>query len=878
MADNIKKIFIFPLSHADVGFNAPPSQLEEEQLGFLEEAIGIAESHPEFFWMIETGRFLERWIRSGRESKILLDLVKRGRMGVGANYTTPHTMTLGDEEIFRLFYPIRSLEKRYCFNTEIAILNDIPGFSWAIPEVLSKCGIKYLVAGTNISLGGELRIPKAHNPFYWQGVDGSRILVWISRDNYLEGYFTWKFHMASEMGKSIPAVLKALEDEGYTHDAVLTIFGTGDHSPPKPFIQVMANIAEWNLSGGEPEIIISNPIEFFRHIEEKYGDSIPTYSGECGGLWDVTKRYSPAAVALRNRTRDRMQAVEFFSSMNRIFKGIDYPHDEIREIFGNMLRLSDHGAGATVGWDDILTRRQVEDSNRESYNFARDADEASTRLISGAIESLLPLLNTRESSIVVLNPLPFERGGVVHVMLPDGTFSSNDLFELREEGSGKLLKASLSEQGFLEFVVDRLPAMGFKRYRLIHRRNENRHLPEIDSASELYIENEFYRVSADRESGRILSILDKESAREIIDRDSAAGLGFSELIALLNDKLLNSPTWLDGEHPVRAERAGADTAFKETASELRIEREGSPHISTVIRLFKEIKRIDIENTLDISKMPEVTREMHSLNYLFTFPFNMDASNMDMSFDTPAGFINPKSDYLPGAVVGPMITQHSMMLKERSSDGIAVILSNRESYINLWNGGSLKSTIFNPKDSTIFSLAMAKSEYGKTKDQGLVRFEKIEPVRDNLRVFGYSITTLPSVEATPSRAKAEGWGHNMPPIGRYIASENRGVIDLTEGSFIGINRSNIMITCFKRAEEWVARDNRDERNSTDLFIIRLREYDGLESDFKINTLFPVKEAWEANSLEEPIRALTLSKEGEISMRIKARESLTILIKV
>ncbi len=76
----------------------------------------------------------------------------------------------------RLVYLGESFRRRFRIPAEVAYQNDVPGFSWAYPRVFAGSGVKYLVTGLNLFIGGGNNLGVRNTPFYWVGPDGSRVL------------------------------------------------------------------------------------------------------------------------------------------------------------------------------------------------------------------------------------------------------------------------------------------------------------------------------------------------------------------------------------------------------------------------------------------------------------------------------------------------------------------------------------------------------------------------------------------------------------------------------------------------------------------------------------------------------------------------------
>ena len=171
----------------------------------------------------------------------------------------------------------------------------MPGFTWAFPRVLAGSGVKYLVNGLNLFIGGGNNLGMAKNPFYWIGPDGSRVLTWFSYDSYMEGY-RWKlgteFPM-EELEHNVPRRLAWLEQNGYKYDTYMLMRATGDNSGPLDALGILERIREWNRKHPELPMKMSTADEFFRYLTDKYGDDFPTAAGDGTGHWATVKLRVP---------------------------------------------------------------------------------------------------------------------------------------------------------------------------------------------------------------------------------------------------------------------------------------------------------------------------------------------------------------------------------------------------------------------------------------------------------------------------------------------------------------------------------------------------------------------------------------------------------
>jgi hypothetical protein len=87
-------IYIAPISHLDIGFTAPPSQVAERMRHTIVQALAFADADPNFVWTVETFWQLERWLETNPpkpQRQRLLQLLRTGRFELGAAYANPHS-------------------------------------------------------------------------------------------------------------------------------------------------------------------------------------------------------------------------------------------------------------------------------------------------------------------------------------------------------------------------------------------------------------------------------------------------------------------------------------------------------------------------------------------------------------------------------------------------------------------------------------------------------------------------------------------------------------------------------------------------------------------------------------------------------------------
>ncbi len=111
----IKRIYVAPMSHLDIGFTDAPSAVASKMVAMVNEALDQADKDPEYVFNIETFWQLDQWLatkpRADRQQR-LVELVQSSRFGVGAAYVTLHTSIMSDWALDRLCEPAQDWARR----------------------------------------------------------------------------------------------------------------------------------------------------------------------------------------------------------------------------------------------------------------------------------------------------------------------------------------------------------------------------------------------------------------------------------------------------------------------------------------------------------------------------------------------------------------------------------------------------------------------------------------------------------------------------------------------------------------------------------------------------------------------------------------------
>ena len=372
------------------------------------------------------------------------------------------------------------------------MMDDVPGFTIRLPQVLAGSGVHYFVTGSNLFIGGGTSLTPGHVPFYWEGLDGSRVLMWQTqgpfggytealseyfldpeaREPYTKEHFypkEWEGQPPLEiMQRGVDHLLKKYADAGYKYDAAMVLY-LHDFIPPSwEKDSLLPAIRAWNAAGRQPRLVVATPAEFFRHIESTYGKDFPVYKGDWSGLWSEVKTNSPRISAAARWVQDHTPVAEMLWSLLTFRVGTSFPAGNFESARLNLLKYEEHSGSAQVGWPKLMTRAEVDQQNKEYVQYLKDARTDIHQLISTGMTTLFAQREDAPTvdNIVVFNPLSWKRDGIITIDIPDGqNISVRDLQTDAVEPTQRISPTQVA------FLAKEVPSIGYRTYSLetVHR-------------------------------------------------------------------------------------------------------------------------------------------------------------------------------------------------------------------------------------------------------------------------------------------------------------------------------------------------------------------------------------------------------------------------
>jgi hypothetical protein len=341
-------IYVVAHPHVDMGYTELPSEVQRNWCARIDEAIAAAPRGLK--WTLESSVLFDVYSKMRPPEKVaeLVRLIREGKIEVAALYTSPNTESAGSEELVRsTFYASEELRRKYGVVVKTAMLSDVPGATWGLPRVLAGAGVRYFAFAPGRYK--ELVDLAAHPElFYWKSPDGSKVLTRLGTGKYFFYGAGVMLRRPKTIEQDVAEMLRHYESLGgaYPYDAVM-LQDADDNA--RPSAELVGVVDKWNAAHANPRMILATPREFFEYVEEKYRNRIPELSGDFTSAWtDMPGNFAEATGVKRAAAHTVLAAERFATLAEALGTGFVYPAAQIRSVYENLLRYTDHTHGVST--------------------------------------------------------------------------------------------------------------------------------------------------------------------------------------------------------------------------------------------------------------------------------------------------------------------------------------------------------------------------------------------------------------------------------------------------------------------------------------------------------------------------------------------------
>jgi hypothetical protein len=849
-------VALIPHEHLDVGFTDYPAKVAELHSQSIDQAMGLIKKTPDFRWTLDGSWVADQYLngRSPEAREQFFEHVRDGSIVIPPEFANQHTGNASWEALARSLYGQHNLAREYKLPmADAAQIVDVPAYTWGYASVLHDAGIKYFVAASNSWRAPVMLLGRWNekSPFYWEGPDGGRVLMWYSRA-YLQAHtlFGGPWRMES-IRDSLPVFLQAYTRPDYTASTAI-IFGTQLENTPLAREQSEI-VASFSHEYAWPKFEFSTVHSAMQRIEREWEGDFPVVRGDFGPYWEDGYGSDAAHTAIHRENQHRIATAEIMgAAVSSIDTRVRPDKAMLDDAWRNELLYDEHT------WTYVSATAQPEHHQSEDQialkrsRVTRARDDINESIQRGWAQ-LEALVKAKDNSIAVFNSLNWVRSGIVETDLPDGatlvdsSTGAEVPVEIRRKGKGISLPGFGPGSVRVRFLAAAMPAVGYKLYTIKPIAKERAASVGIRGN---ILENEFYRLTLDPSSGAIASVFDKQLGHELVDSSSPYKFG-QYLYVTGGDNYPENSLYRFGAGlkppalTVHAASSGRMISATKTpigiVATLASSAPNTPSIETEILLPDSTK--DILITYHLHKDRVLTRE----SAYVAFPFAV--TTPAFTYGSQAAWVNPAKDELAGGSREWYVpTTWASVYNPQVAATVVPLDAPLVAFGDIVRGEWPAE--FKPKSSAMFSWLM--NNYWGTN---------FPAWQGGDFTFRYAITSNAQFNA-PSMTR---FGlEALTPLERddVPGTQDSSVLPNHEASLLEVGNPAVTLLTWKRAEDG------------DGTILRLQDTAGEASNIRIHSPFLTFErAWLCNLLEDNQAEIKIHGE-DLSVPIKPFQVLTL----
>ena len=519
----VTDIWVVFKTHFDLGFTDLPENVFARYRGeMMDKALKvIAENaaqpkEKQFAWTVPGwplyAQILGPLQNPERKAKIE-EAIKNGFIAVHGLAFTTHTESLDYEDLVRDLSYSSKIARAYGKPLPIsAKMTDVPSHSWILPTLLNNAGIKFLQLGCNPAS----QYPRLPQLFWWEGADGSKILCQYTPlyGSDIKPTANWpcKNYLAMQM--------------------------TGDnHGPPSvQEINKLLAYAEKEMPG--VKIHFGTLDDFAKAISAENPD-LPTVKGDAPDTWIHGLLSNPEETKIARNIRPLESALDGLHTQMGIWRiPTQSISEKLAKAYEQSLLYAEHtwGMNAEYGprfsygedWKKWMAEAEAEPvPENGDYSKLKNSDAENTKLgskrkwlhsydekrqyirntndiVSSELNTHLDLLaksvNIAGKRLVVYNPLPWKRSGIIENPWEKGAY-----FYVKE----------IEPSGYIAYSPDDLKESTGTTAGTIAGTTDGQSV----------FSTPFFDIVFDLNRGGISSLIEKSTGRELVDTSSKYVIG-----------------------------------------------------------------------------------------------------------------------------------------------------------------------------------------------------------------------------------------------------------------------------------------------------------------------------------------------------------------
>lgn len=528
----LPKITAVGHSHLDLAWLWRLLHTREKTARTFSTVLKLMDEYPEYTFL-QSSPQLYKFIKEDYPEIYarIKDKIKSGKWEVsgGMWVEADCNLTSGESLVRQFLHGSRFVKEEFDISWNILWLPDVFGYSWALPQIIKKSGLKYFMT-TKISWS-QFNRPE-YDTFKWRGIDGTEVLshfITTPEVNNDNPFYTYN-------GILNPESVKGLWDnyrQKDINDELLLAYGWGDGGGG-PTREMIENAKKMQEIPAMPRLEFGSAEDYFSELDQKLYDKreLPVWDGELYLEYHRGTYSSQAEIKKNNRKAEiLLHDAEFYSSFAAEKGYLAYPRADLNNNWETLLKNQFH---------DILPGSSIKEVYQDSAREFKELFKNTADNLNKGLKEIAARIKGEEKKLVIFNSLAWERSGYIDfegrkIKVDNIPACGYKAYNLVESASGLKLEAEITAKREEDFKQSQINYLKSKSSSTAAGIDSRRNLLKLKEDN--IIENRYYRIRLNKK-GQLSSIYDRQFQREIL-AEQAVG----NILQAFEDRPLRFNAW-----------------------------------------------------------------------------------------------------------------------------------------------------------------------------------------------------------------------------------------------------------------------------------------------------------------------------------------------